>query len=65
MIKEISAENYLGIEIQEHELFDHEHLFEDINDVLLRSKQVGVTKLLTICTTFKSNSINLFTACGY
>ena len=27
MIKEISAENYLGIEIQEHELFDHEHLF--------------------------------------
>ena len=27
MIKEISAKNYLGIEIQEHELFDHEHLF--------------------------------------
>ena len=33
MIKEISAKNYLGIEIQEHELFDHEHLFvfEDID----------------------------------
>ncbi len=31
MIKEISVENYQGIEIQEHELFDHEHLyvFED------------------------------------
>ena len=27
MIKEISAKNYQGIEIQEHELFDHEHLF--------------------------------------
>ena len=40
--------------IDSHCHLDHEHLFEDINNVLLRSKQVGVTKLLTICTNLES-----------
>ena len=44
MIKEISAENYLGIEIQEHELFDHEHLFvfED-DDIIVINKSSGIS----------------------
>ena len=33
---------------------DHESLFENIDDILKRSKDVGIEKLLTICTTFKS-----------
>ena len=35
--------------------FDHEPLFENIDDnVLNRAKQVGIEKLITICTTLKS-----------
>jgi len=40
--------------IDSHCHLDHEPLFEKIDDILLRSKNVGVTKLLTICTTLNS-----------
>ena len=40
--------------IDSHCHLDHEPLFEQIDDVLYRSKKVGITKLLTICTTLKS-----------
>ena len=40
--------------IDSHCHLDHEPLFEDISNVLKRSKNVGIKKLLTICTTFKS-----------
>ena len=40
--------------IDSHCHLDHEPLFEDISNVLKRSKKVGIKKLLTICTTFKS-----------
>ncbi len=40
--------------IDSHCHLDHEPLFENIEDVLKRSKDVGIKKLLTICTTFKS-----------
>ena len=40
--------------IDSHCHLDHEHLFENIDDILKRSKDVGIKKLLTICTTFKS-----------
>tara|TARA_B100001093_G_C26837307_1_gene1018953 strand:+ start:385 stop:1143 length:759 start_codon:yes stop_codon:yes gene_type:complete len=40
--------------IDSHCHLDHEPLFTNLNDILKRSKQVGIEKLLTICTTFKS-----------
>ena len=40
--------------IDSHCHLDHEPLFENIDDILKRSKEVGIKKLLTICTTFKS-----------
>ena len=40
--------------IDSHCHLDHEPLFNNIDDVLKRSKDVGIKKLLTICTTFDS-----------
>jgi len=40
--------------IDSHCHLDHESLFEQINDIVNRSKNIGITKLLTISTTFKS-----------
>ena len=40
--------------IDSHCHLDHEPLFSNLNDVLKRSKDVGIEKLLTICTTFQS-----------
>ena len=40
--------------IDSHCHLDHEPLFENIDNVLINAKHVGVTKLLTICTTLKS-----------
>jgi len=40
--------------IDSHCHLDHEPLLENLEDVLKRSKEAGLTKLLTICTTFKS-----------
>ena len=40
--------------IDSHCHLDHEPLYENINDVISRSKKVGITKLLTICTNLES-----------
>jgi TatD DNase family protein len=40
--------------IDSHCHLDHEPLFNNLDDILMRSKDVGIEKLLTICTTFKS-----------
>jgi len=40
--------------IDSHCHLDHEPLFENIEDILRRSKNVGIEKLLTICTTIES-----------
>jgi len=40
--------------IDSHCHLDHEPLFNQLEDVLNRSKKIGITKLLTICTTIKS-----------
>ena len=40
--------------IDSHCHLDHEPLFNDLDNVLKRSKEVGIKKLLTICTTFES-----------
>ncbi len=40
--------------IDSHCHLDHEPLFENIDEILKRSKEVGIEKLLTICTTLKS-----------
>jgi TatD DNase family protein len=40
--------------IDSHCHLDHEPLHENINKVITRSKDIGVTKLLTICTSFES-----------
>ena len=40
--------------IDSHCHLDHEPLHENLSDVLSRSKVVGITKLLTICTTLDS-----------
>ena len=40
--------------IDSHCHLDHEPLLNNLDDVLKRSKEVGITKLLTICTTYKS-----------
>ena len=40
--------------IDSHCHLDHDDLFKNINDVILRSKKVGITKLLTISTNLNS-----------
>ena len=40
--------------IDSHCHLDQEPLFENIHDILERSKKIGLTKLLTICTTLES-----------
>tara|TARA_B100001063_G_scaffold238688_1_gene261187 strand:+ start:191 stop:949 length:759 start_codon:yes stop_codon:yes gene_type:complete len=40
--------------IDSHCHLDHEQLFDNIDDIIKRSKEVGIEKLLTICTTLKS-----------
>jgi TatD DNase family protein len=40
--------------IDSHCHLDHESLYENLSDVITRSKNIGITKLLTICTTFDS-----------
>tara|TARA_Y100001970_G_scaffold131383_1_gene162073 strand:+ start:12860 stop:13621 length:762 start_codon:yes stop_codon:yes gene_type:complete len=40
--------------IDSHCHLDHEDLLSDINNVIKRSKSVGIKKLLTICTTLES-----------
>ena len=40
--------------IDSHCHLDHEPLYDNLNDVILRSKSTGVTKLLTICTNLES-----------
>ena len=40
--------------IDSHCHLDHEPLYENLNDVLIRSKDIGITKILTICTTLNS-----------
>ena len=40
--------------IDSHCHLDVEPLYENINDIILRSKNVGISKLLTICTNLKS-----------
>ena len=40
--------------IDSHCHLDVEPLYENINDIILRSKDVGISKLLTICTNLES-----------
>jgi len=40
--------------IDSHCHLDHEPLFNNIDDIINRSKHEGITKLLTICTTISS-----------
>ena len=40
--------------IDSHCHLDHEPLIDDLENIIARSKKVGVKKLLTICTTLKS-----------
>ena len=40
--------------IDSHCHLDHEPLFNNIKEVIDRSKKIGISKLLTICTTIKS-----------
>ena len=40
--------------IDSHCHLDHEPLFNKISEVLIRSKNVGIKKILTICTSFNS-----------
>jgi len=40
--------------IDSHCHLDHSPLFEDIDNVIKRSKEIGIEKLLTICTTLES-----------
>ena len=49
--------------IDSHCHLDHEPLLNNINEVLERSKEVGIKKLLTICTTLKgfNNIKNILT----
>ena len=42
--------------IDSHCHLDHEPLFSDLDNIVQRSKDVGIKKLLTICTTFSSFS---------
>ena len=47
--------------IDSHCHLDHETIFNNVDEILIRSKSVGIEKLLTICTTDKnfSNIIDL------
>ena len=47
--------------IDSHCHLDHEPLFSNLNEVLLRSKSIGIEKILTICTTKESfkNILNI------
>ena len=40
--------------IDSHCHLDHEPLFSDLDNIIDRSKKIGIKKLLTICTTFES-----------
>ena len=40
--------------IDSHCHLDHEPLYENLAEVITRSKKIGITKLLTICTTLES-----------
>ena len=40
--------------IDSHCHLDHSPLFENLNDIIYRAKEIGITKLLTICTTQES-----------
>ena len=40
--------------IDSHCHLDHEPLLENLTDVINRAKEIGITKLLTICTTLDS-----------
>ena len=40
--------------IDSHCHIDNEPLYQNLNDVILRSKNIGITKLLTICTNLDS-----------
>ena len=40
--------------IDSHCHLDHEPLYQNINDIISRSKAAGITKLLTICTNLQS-----------
>ena len=40
--------------IDSHCHLDHEPLYGNLTDIISRSKEIGITKLLTICTTFDS-----------
>ena len=40
--------------IDSHCHLDHELLLEDLDNILKRCKNVGIEKLLTICTTLES-----------
>ena len=40
--------------IDSHCHLDHDPLFQNLNEVILRSKDTGITKLLTICTNLDS-----------
>jgi TatD DNase family protein len=40
--------------IDSHCHLDHEPLLENLSDIISRSKDIGITKLLTICTTIDS-----------
>ena len=40
--------------IDSHCHLDHEPLYQNLNEVILRSKNAGITKLLTICTNLDS-----------
>ena len=40
--------------IDSHCHLDHEPLFNNINEILARSKNIGLKKLLTICTSNES-----------
>tara|TARA_Y100001935_G_C17260520_1_gene486119 strand:+ start:54 stop:818 length:765 start_codon:yes stop_codon:yes gene_type:complete len=40
--------------IDSHCHLDHEPLYQNINDIISRSKEAGITKLLTICTNIQS-----------
>ena len=45
--------------IDSHCHLDHEPLFTNLNDIILRSKNVGIEKILTICTTVSSFNVIL------
>ena len=40
--------------IDSHCYLDHEPLINNLDEIIKRSKDVGIQKLLTICTTYQS-----------